>query len=98
MYVYGDEREDLPQLYLQDGTILNVTDYWLVDNLLHFKVIEDTGMKPVEHSIPFAELDLQKTVDVNTHRGFHFLLRNEPFEQYVREHPEGPPPVSSPHQ
>jgi len=89
--VYGDEREDRPQLYLKDGTILNVTDYWVVDNQLHFKVIEETGAKPVEQTIPFDELDLQKTVDANTERGFRFLLRNEPFEEYVRDHPEGPP-------
>ena len=96
--MYGDEREDRPQLYLKDGTILNVTDYWVVDNQLHFKVIEETGARPVEQSIPFEELDLQKTVDANTQRGFRFLLRNEPFEQYVRDHPEGPPPVVVPPQ
>ena len=98
VYVYGDEGEDRPQLYLKDGTILNVSDYWVVDNQLHFKVIEETGAKPVEQAIPFAELDLQKTIDANTQRGFRFLLRNEPFEQYVRDHPEGPPPaVVTPH-
>lgn len=96
VYVYGDEREDFPQLYLKDGTILNVVDYWVVDNQLHFEVIEETGMRPVEHAIPFEELDLQETVDANTRRGFHFLLRNEPFEQYVRDHPDGPPPVAVP--
>jgi len=92
VYVYGYEREDTPQLYLKDGTILNVTDYWLVDAQLHFRVIE-AGTKPVEHSIPFDALDLQKTVDANTKRGFRFMLRNEPFEQYVRDHPGGPPPI-----
>jgi len=96
VYVYGDEREDLPQLYLKDGAILNVIDYWVVDNQLHFKIIEEAGAKPVEHAVPFEELDLQKTVDANTQRGFRFLLRNAPFEQYVRDHPEGPPPLSVP--
>ena len=96
VYVYGDEREEVPQLYLTNGMILNVTDYWVVDNQLHFTIVETPGAKPVEHSIPFEELDLQKTIDVNTGRGFRFLLRNEPFEQYVRDHPEGPPPVAVP--
>jgi hypothetical protein len=96
VYVYGYEREDTPQLYLKDGTILNVTDYWLVDDQLHFTVIEEAGTKPVEHSIPFDALDLQKTVDANTKRGFRFMLRNEPFEQYVRDHPQGPPPALTP--
>lgn len=98
VYVYGYEREDTPELDLKDSTVLNVTDYWVVDNQLHFKIIEETGAKPVEHSVPFEELDLQKTVDANTRRGFRFLLRNEPFEEYVRDHPEGPPPVVVPPQ
>jgi hypothetical protein len=93
---YGEERPDLPQLFLKDGTILNVTDYWLVDDQLHFTMIEEEGGEPVEHVIPFDALDLQKTVDVNTGRGFRFMLRNEPFEHYVRDHPEGPPPVITP--
>lgn len=98
VYVYGEEREDLPQLFLKDGTILNVTDYWLVDDQLHFAMIEEDGGKPVEHVIPFDALDLQTSVDVNTRRGFRFMLRNEPFEQYLRDHPEGPPPAMLPHQ
>jgi hypothetical protein len=97
VYVYGEEGDDLPQLFLKDGTVLNVTDYWLVDDKLHFTIIEEDGGQPVEHVIPFDALDLQRTVDVNTGRGFRFMLRNEPFEQYVRYHPEGPPAVMLPH-
>jgi hypothetical protein len=96
VYGYSSEREELPELYLKDGTILNVIDYWVVDDQLHFKIIEQTGTKPVEHAIPFQELDLQKTVDANTHRGFRFVLRNQPFEQSVLDHPEGPPPLAVP--
>jgi hypothetical protein len=92
-YIYGEERPDLPQLFLKDGTILNVTDYWLVDDQLHFTMIEGEGGKPAEHVIPFDALDLQTTVDVNTRGGFRFVLRNEPVEQYLRDHPEDPPPV-----
>jgi hypothetical protein len=87
VYVYGQERPDLPQLFLKDGTILNVTDYWLVDDQLHFTIIEENGTKPAEHVIAFDALDLQTTVDVNTRRGFRFMLRNEPFKQYLRDHP-----------
>ena len=96
LYVFGAERPDTPQLFLQDGTVLFVNDYWVVDDQLHFMIIEDEGMKPAEHIVPFEELDLQKTIDVNTQRGFRFMLRNEPFEQYIRDHPEGPPASSSP--
>ena len=96
VYVYGGEREDFPQLMLKDGTIINETDYWVVDGQLHFKIIEAAGQKPVENSVPFDELDLQKTIDVNSARGFRFILRNEPFEECVRHHPDGPPPESTP--
>ncbi|HKU23897.1 MAG TPA: hypothetical protein VJQ54_00420 [Candidatus Sulfotelmatobacter sp.] len=96
VYVYGYEREDTPQLYLKDGTVLNVTDYWVIDAQLHFTAIEQIGAKPTEHSMPFEELDLQKTIDANGARGFRFVLRNEPFEQYVRDHPEGSPPAAVP--
>ena len=94
--VYGAERPDLPELDLRDGTVLNVSDYWVVDNQLHFMIVEEEGGKPTEEIIPFDALDLQKTVDANTRRGFRFMLRNEPFEQYIRDHPEGPPPTITP--
>lgn len=96
VYVYGEERPDNPQLFLKDGTSLYVTDYWVVDDQLHFIIAQEDGVKPEEQVIPFDELDLQKTVDVNTNRGFRFMLRNEPFEQYVRDHPEGPPATLKP--
>jgi len=59
-YVYGYEGEDTPQLFRKTGAILNVTDYWLVDDQLHFTVIEQAGPKAVEQSIPLNLLDLQK--------------------------------------
>ena len=93
--MYGDYRRDLPQLYLKDGTMYSVTDYWLVDNQLHFTMIEEGGTKSVEHVIGFDELDLQTTIDVNTQRGFRFVLRNEPLEQYLRDHPDQTPPLWS---
>ncbi len=96
VYVYGEQRPDLPQLFLKDGTILSVTDYWVVDGQLHFTMIEENGAKPAEYVIVFDTLDLQATVDANTRRGFRFMLRNEPFQQYLRDHPEGPPSIVAP--
>jgi hypothetical protein len=92
---YGDERHDLPELFLKDGTILTVTDYWLVDGELHYRTIE--GGKHAEHEVHFDELDLQRTIDVAAARGFRFVLRNKPLERYFESSPEdtrpsGPPP------
>jgi len=91
-----DFPQDFPRLFLKDGTILTVRDYWVVDGQLHFKMVEAVGQKPVEQSIPFEDLDLQRTVDANSARGFQFILRNEPFEDYVAHHPEGAPPALQP--
>lgn len=96
VYVVGTEDEETPQLFLSDGTILNVTDYWVVDNQLHFTMIEQASAPAVEHSIPFEELDVQKSIDANTRRGFRFVLRNEPVAQYMQDHPEEPPPLAVP--
>jgi hypothetical protein len=59
---------------------------------------EEDGTKAAEQVIPFDKRDLQKT-DENTRRGFRFVLRNEPFEQYLRDHPDVTPPVETlPHE
>ena len=95
-YPYRGGRRELPQLYLKDGTVYDVTDYWLVDGQLHFTVPEDE--KSVEHVIDFDELDLQTTIDMATQRGFQFVLRSEPLQQYLRDHPDGAPPAEPPPQ
>lgn len=97
LYLSSQERE-LPQLLLNDGTVLSVTDYWLVDNQVHFKIIEERSGRPVEQVIPLDALDLQTTVGVNTRRGFRFVLRDEAMDQYLEHHPNQPPPDwTSPH-
>jgi hypothetical protein len=83
---YGGNRADLPQLYLKDGTVYTVTDYWVADDQLHFTLREEGKM--VERTIPFDNLDLQKTIDMAKQRGFLFVLRDEPVEQYMKDHPE----------
>jgi hypothetical protein len=95
-YLYGgEETRELPQLYLKDGTVHRVTDYWLVNGQIHFTTLEEGGTKSVEHVIPFEDLDLQQSIDVNTRRGFRFVLRNAPLEQYLRNRNEGNPPAET---
>jgi hypothetical protein len=93
---YGEQGPDMPQLYLKDGSVLNVADYWLVEGQLHFTIVQEYGAKPTEEVIPVETLDMQKTVDADTRRGFRFMLRNEPFEEYARDHAGGPPPGLTP--
>jgi hypothetical protein len=102
VYIAGGEGRDLAQLYLKDGTVYNVTDYWLIDSQLHFTTLDESGMKWNEHTIDFSQLDLEKTKDVAKLRGFNFVLRNEPLQQYLQNHPEigtpgaAPPPSVEP--
>ena|SRR5579863_3709611 len=93
---YGEANSQFVQLYLKDGTVYNVTDYWLANGELHFKTVEEHGMKVVEHQIDFGLLDLQTTIDVNTARGFRFVLRNEPLEQYLKDYPFTDTPNAAP--
>jgi len=97
VYVGGDQGRELAQLYFKDGTVYNVTDYWVVSGQLHFMTIDDSGTKWNEHTADVNTLDMEKTADVAKLRGFRFVLRNEPMQQYLRDHPEiGQPGVAPP--
>ena len=91
-YFYGTPDRELIELFLKDGTVYYVKDYWFVNDEVHFIVVEDGGTKSTEHVISAGSLDLQKTIDVNTQRGFRFVMRNEPWQQYLKDHPDSVPP------
>jgi len=95
-YVAPSHRSDLVELFFKDGTVYDVTDYWLVDGQLHFLTVDESGQKTLEHVVPLDTLDLQTTTDDNTSRGFKFQLRNQSMEQYFRDHPESVPKVVDP--
>ena len=97
-YLYGPGERDQVWLYLKDGTAYTVADYWFVNGKVHFIAVEEGGAKSVEHVIGFDELDVQQTIDVNTRRGFRVVMRDEPLEQYLRDHPDPMPPLLQPTQ
>jgi hypothetical protein len=80
-----------PQLVFKDGTTYMVTDYWRVDDQLHFITIEEGGTKSVPHTVQFADLDVQRTTDVDTAQGFRFLVRDAPIEQWLQHHGQHTP-------
>jgi hypothetical protein len=57
-------------LYLTDGTVYVVEDYWVADGRLHYKTSDGA-----ENVMEMNQLDLQRTVDVNASRGVDFTLR-----------------------
>jgi hypothetical protein len=93
VYVYSQEWQPLVQLFLRDGTVYGVNDYWFLDGQVHFTMLDESGTKSVEQMIPIDDLDVQKTIDVNTRRGFRVVLRHEPIEQYLRDYPNLSPPL-----
>jgi hypothetical protein len=90
-YLTSQTQPDLIWLLLKDGTARSVTDYWFVNGQVHFTTLGDGGAKP-EQVIGEDELDLRRTVDVNTRRGFRIVRRDEPWQQYLRDHPDTTPP------
>jgi len=56
-------------LYLKDGSVYALTNYWVADGKLHY-VTSYGG----ENAIPLDQVDIQHTVDVNGKRGVPFVL------------------------
>jgi hypothetical protein len=98
VYVYSLDGHQLVRLYLKSGSAYSVNDYWFVNDQIHFTMLDESGTKSLEQVIGFDNLDVQKTIDVNTRRGFRVVMRNEPMEQYLRDHPDLDPPLLQPPQ
>lgn len=81
----GSSQRDLVELILEDGTVYDVTDYWLEGGELHFTTPNADNNGTTEQVIDLDQLDMQKTVDINTQRGFRFVLRNAPMQEYLQE-------------
>lgn len=78
-------------LFLKDGTVYAITDYWIADNKLHY--VTNYGG---ENSIPLEQLDIQRTVDVNAKRGINITLRPTPTpqsQQQAAPEPDAAPPA-----
>ena len=77
-------------IYLRDGSGYGVTDYWVADGKLNFVTTYNS-----EKSVPFENVNWQRTVDDNAARGLYFTLRYSPSKQ--RYKPNIPPacPASS---
>jgi hypothetical protein len=84
-----DTIADHPQLVFKEGTTYGVRDYWRTGDQLHFITIEEGGTKSVAHVAPFSDLDVERTTEADTARGFRFVLRDAPIDQWLRDHPTG---------
>ena len=76
-YVGGGSSSDTSVvLFLKDGTVYAVTEYWVADNKLHY--VTNYGG---ENAIDLDTIDMQRTVDVNAKRGITITLRPAPQTQ-----------------
>ena len=69
-------------LYMKNGAVYAVTNYWVADGKLHY--LTSYGG---ENTIDLDDLDVQKTVDVNASRGVEFTLKPAPDQK-----PQNPQP------
>jgi hypothetical protein len=92
--VYWYAGSDTPQiwLYMKDGSLNVANDYWFVNGELHFIVIGQDPLKPMERVVPKEQLDVQKTTYVNSARGYRMVVRDAPWPQYLKDHPDANPP------
>jgi len=96
VYWYGETGPDLVWLYMKDGTVYPAIDYWFVNDQVHFATMEDDPRKPAERVISRDDLDVEKSTFVNTRRGFRMVVRDEPWPQYLKDHPDATPPELAP--
>lgn len=85
-YVFvGSAAASYPCLVFNEGTSYTVADYWRVDDQLHFITVEEGGTKFIPHTVPFDDLDVERTKDRATAEGFRFLIRDKPIEQWLED-------------
>jgi hypothetical protein len=66
-------EKSLVVLYLNDGSVYALTNYWVAGGKLHYETSYGA-----DHSLDLGELDLQRTVNANAARGVEFTLRPAP--------------------
>jgi hypothetical protein len=74
-------------LYLKDGTVYALTNYWVAGGKLHY-LTQYGG----ENSVAMDQVDMQRTVDVNAHRGVTITLRPAPEASAAPDSPAPAPP------
>jgi hypothetical protein len=84
-------EQDEAVLYLKDGTVFLISEYWLENNQIHY--VSGDG---IEHIIDLDSVDLQKTVDVNAKRGVAFTLRPAPDSNSEPGQVPAQPPAQAP--
>lgn len=71
-------------VYLNDGSALELVDYWIDGDTMHY--VTESG---TESAVSVSDLDLQRTIDANARVGLKFTLdrrqRGQPFEKMSQQ-------------
>jgi len=88
---YNPHAEAVMWIYLNDGSALEVTDYWLEDDAFYY--VLESGHRG---NVPLADVDINRTSDANSRLGFLFNLnrtqRGTPLDRADIPNPDNPPP------
>lgn len=79
-------EKTLTVLFMKDGAVYAITDYWVADGKLYYLTAYGA-----EDAIDMNDLDLQKTVDVNAKRGVSFTLKPKPDQNPPPPDQQNPP-------
>lgn len=60
-------------IYLKSGKIISVRDYWMVDGVLHFVLLNGN-----QNSMDLEQVDLPRTNSENAKSGVKFIFKSEP--------------------
>ena len=86
-------EKSLTVLYLKDGSVYAVTDFWVADGKLTYETSYGA-----ENSIGLDKLDLERTVNANAARGVPFTMKPKPSAQPAPavQSPTPPPNAAQP--
>jgi len=79
-------EKSLVVLYLNDGSVYALTNYWVAGGKLHYETSYGA-----DNSLDLGELDLQRTVNANAARGVEFTLRPAPEPKKAAPEPSQAP-------
>lgn len=68
-YTRNSQAPAVMLLYLNDGSAVEATDYWIEGDTLHY--VSENGR---ESQVRVSDLDIQRTTDANARVGFRFTL------------------------
>ena len=76
-------------IYMKNGSVLTVRDYWMIDGELHYVLMNGT-----QKSVDLEQVDLARSNAENAKSGVKFIFKSEPNAPTLNETPA--PPAAQP--